>query len=127
MAPQVANIFNEAVRVYTGKRWNGAAARRTTESDATNHRWYRMTGKSLDAVGCTGELLLVVAKNRVFLCILHCCMAFGGLFVAFVEAQVGNHPLEGAGEVQKNGNRNQCGVWLEAHNAPDGEQTQNMF
>ena len=31
----------------------------------------------------------------------HCCMAFGRLFVAFLEAQVGNHPFEVAGEVQK--------------------------
>ena len=36
-----------------------------------------MTRKSLDAARCTGEPLLVIARNRVFLCILHCCMAFG--------------------------------------------------
>ena len=30
--------------------------------------------------------LLVIAKNWVFLCILHCCMAFGRLFVAFLVA-----------------------------------------
>ena len=58
---------------------------------------FQVTRKSLDAAGCTGEPLLVIARNRVFLCILHCCMAFGRLFMAFLEAQVGNHPLEVAG------------------------------
>ena len=87
------------MRDNTAKQWNGIAARRTTRSDANNHRHYLMTRKSLDAAGCTGEPLLVIARNRVFLCILHCCMAFGRLFVALMEAQVGNHPLEVAGEV----------------------------
>ena len=101
VAPQVGISFRQAVRDNAGKRWNGVAARRTTESAATNHRQYRVTGKSLDATGCTGEPLLVIAKNRVFLCILHCCMAFGRLFVAFPGAHVGNHPPKVVGEVQK--------------------------
>ena len=71
VAPQVGSIFNEAVRDNTTKRWNGVAARRTTQSDANNHRWYQVTRKSLDAAGCTGEPLLVIARNRLFLCILH--------------------------------------------------------
>ena len=82
MAPQVGSIFNQAVRDNMAKRWNGVAARRTTESDTTNHRRYRVTGKSLDAARCTGGPLLVIARNWVFLCILHCCMAMGRLFVA---------------------------------------------
>ena len=86
VAPQVGSIFNKAVRDNTAKQWNGIAARRTTRSDANNHRRYLMTCKSLDAAECTGEPLLVIARNRVFLCILHCCMAFGRLFVAFLEA-----------------------------------------
>ena len=127
VASQVGCIFNEAVRDNTANLWNGIAARRTTRSDANNHRRYLMTRKSLDATGCTGELLLVVAKNRVFLCILHCCMAFGRLFVAFLEAQVGNHPPEVARQVQQILYRNRCGVRLGAHNAPDGEEAQNLF
>ena len=94
VAPQVGSIFNQAVRDNMAKRWNGVADRRTTESDATNHRRYRVTGKSLDAAGCTGEPLLVIAKTRVFLFILHCCIAFGRLFLPLLEAEVGNHPLE---------------------------------
>ena len=100
-APQVASIFNEAVGDNTAKCWNGVAARRTTRSHANNHGRYQVTRKNLDAAGCTGEPLLVIARNRVFLCILHRCMAFGRLFVPFLEAQVRNHPLEVAGEVQK--------------------------
>ena len=98
---------------------------RTTESDATNHRRYRVTGKSLDAAGCTGEPLPVIATNRVFLCILHCCMAIGRLFVAFPEAKVGNNPPEVAGEVLGILYWNRCGVRLGAHNAPDGEEAHN--
>ena len=86
-----------------------------------------MTRKNLDAAGCTGEPLLVIARILVFLCILHGFMAFGRLFVAFLEAQVGNHPPEVAGEVQKIVYRNRCGVRLGAHNAPDGEEAHNMF
>ena len=86
VAFQVGTIFNEAVRDNTAKRWNGVAARRTTQSDANHHRRYQVNRKSLDAAGCTGEPLLVIARNRVFLCILHYCIAFGSLFVAFLEA-----------------------------------------
>ena len=88
----MGTIFNEAVCDNTAKQWDGITPRRTTRSDENNHRRYLMTRKNLDAAGCTGEPLLVIARNRVFLCILHCCMAFGRLFVAFLEAQVGNHP-----------------------------------
>ena len=85
-ARQVGSIFNEAVRDTTAKQWNGVAAWRTTDSDANNHGRYLVTRKGLDAAGYTGEPLLVIARNRVFLCILHRCMAFGRLFVAFLEA-----------------------------------------
>ena len=127
VAPQVGSSFNEAVRDNTAKRWNGVAARRTTQSNATHHGRYQVTRKSLDAARCTGEALLVIAKNRVLLCILHCCMACERLFVAFLEAQVGNHAREVAGEVQKIPYRNRCGVRFGAHNAPDGEEAHNLF
>ena len=110
VAPQVGSIFNEAMCDNTAKRWNGISARRTTQSNANNHRSYLVTRKSFDAAGCTGQPLLVIARNRVFLCILHFCMAFGRLFVANLEAQVGNHPPEVAGGVQKILYRNRCGV-----------------
>ena len=110
VAPQVGSIFNEAVRDNTAKRWNGVVARRTTQSDATHHRRYQVTRKSLDVAGCAGKPLLVIARHRVFLCILHCCMAFGRLFVAFLEAKVGNYPPKVVGHVQKILYRNRCGV-----------------
>ena len=47
--PQVGSIFNEGVRDNTAKHWNGVAPRRTTQSDANNHRRYLATRKSLDA------------------------------------------------------------------------------
>ena len=112
VAPKVGSIFNEAVRDITAKQWNGVAARRTMQSDAPHYRRYQVTRKSLDAVGGTGELQLVIARNRVFLCILHSCMAFGRLFVAFLEAQVGNHPPEVAGKVQRILYRNRRGARL---------------
>ena len=80
MAPQVGSIFNQAVQDNMARRWDGVDLRTTTESDAANHRH---TGKRLDVVGCTAEPLLVMAGNRVFLCILQCCMAMGRLFVVF--------------------------------------------
>ena len=57
-----------------------------------------------------------------------------GIFVHFAllhvlreEAQVGNHPPEVAGEVQKILYHNRCSVQLGAHNAPDGEETHNLL
>ena len=127
VAPQVGSIFNEAVHDNTAKQWNGVTARRTTQSDVNNRRPYRVTRKSLDAAGCTGEPLLVIAGHRVFLCILHCCMAFRRLFVAVLEARVGNHPPEVVGQVQKIVYHNRCGVRLGAHNATDGEEARPLF
>ena len=88
VAFQVGSIFNEAVQDNTTKRLNGTAARRTMQSNATHHRRYQVTRKSLDAVACTDEVLLVTARNQVFLCILHCCMPFGSPFTAFREGLV---------------------------------------
>ena len=45
----------------------------------------------------------------------------------FLEAQLGNDPPEVAGEVQKILYRNRCGMRLGAHNAPDGEEGDNLF
>ena len=47
--------------------------------------------------------------------------------MALPEAQVGNHPPEAAGEMQKILYRNRCGVRLGAHNAPDGEEAHNLL
>ena len=115
------------MRDNRARRWNGVAAWRTTESDATNHRRYRVTGKSWDAVGCTGKPLLVIARSWVFLCILRCCMASGRIFVAFLEAQMGNHSPEVSREEQKILYRNCCGVRLGAHKAPEGAEAHNLF
>ena len=52
-------------------------------------------------------------------------MAMGRLFVAFLDAEVGDHPCEVAGEVHKILNR--CGVRLGAHSAPDGEEAHNLL
>ena len=67
---------------------NEIAVRTTTMPD--NDLLYesmRLWAKACDwYAGYTGEPLLVIAKNRVFLCILHCCMVFARLFVAFPQA-----------------------------------------
>ena len=47
--------------------------------------------------------------------------------MAFLEARVGNHPPEVAGQVHKILYRNRCGVWLGVHNAPDGEEAHNLL
>ena len=84
VAPQVGSIFNEAVRDNQAKQWNGIATRRTTRSDANNHRRYLMTRKSLDAAGCTGEPLVVITRNRVVsvfffaVCVCICACAKSG-------------------------------------------------
>ena len=54
-------------------------------------------------------------------------MAFGGLFVGDLEAEVGSRPPEVTGEVHKIVYRNRCGLRLGALNAPDGEETHNLL
>ena len=66
LAPQVASFFHEAMGDNTAKRWNGVAARRTTQSDTNNYGRYLVTCKSLDAAGCTGEPLLVIGYICAF-------------------------------------------------------------
>ena len=73
------------------------------------------------------RVVLFIARNRVFLCMLHCCMSMGRLFMAFLEGQVENHPPEVSGEVQKFLYRNHCGVRLGSQNAPDGAEAHNLF
>ena len=80
--------------------------------------------------GCdrrTAKPLLVIARNRVFLCILHCCMAMGWLFVAFLEARSGNCPPKVAREVHKIMYWNRCRLQLVPHNAPFGEHAHTLF
>ena len=71
VAPQVGSIFNQAMRDNTAKRWSGVPARRTTESDTPNHHRYWVTGKSLDAAGCTGEPAGHSQKRFLHLALLH--------------------------------------------------------
>ena len=124
VAPQVGSISNQAVWDNTARRWNGVNARRTTKSNAANHLPYCATGNNLVAARCTAEPLVVMAGNRVFLCILQCCMAMRRLFLAFLEAKLGYHPLYVAGEVQKIPSRNRYGVLLTKHDTahPRGPQ-----
>ena len=117
VAPQVGSPFRQAV----------PAARRTTQSDAPHHRPYKVTGKSVHAARCTAEPLLVIARLRVLLCIFHSCMAIERLFVAVLEAQVGNYNPHFAREVQKILDWNRCRVQLGGHNALVGEEGHNLF
>ena len=93
VAPQVGSIFNQAVWDNTARRWNAVNVRRTTKSDAANHLSYCATNNNLVAARCTTEPLVVMARNRVFLCILQCCRAMRRLFLAFFVAKLGYHPL----------------------------------
>ena len=72
--------------------------------------------------GAWQNLTIVVDWCRVFLCILHCCMAIGRLQVAFVEARLEALPKENAEPVQRVLYQARARVKLGAFAAPDGAE-----
>ena len=81
--------------------WVKAGVRRTLEGEVVARRRYQKTGLSLENGGCVGDPPLVAERCLVFLCILHCCVAMGRLQVAFIEARLGDLPMENAVAVQR--------------------------
>ena len=126
-SPQVESSYNMGV-------WDKAAAaawlqvdvRRTLDNEAAACHQYQVTGRSLDNGGCIAEPHIVVDRCSNFLCILHCCTAFGRPQVAFVEARLQSLPKENAEAVQRLLYRAGTEVKLGATAAPDGEEAKPL-
>ena len=121
-SPMVGSIYNMGVWDKVAAAWVNVATRRTLAHEEAARRRYKETGRSLENGGCIGDPHIVVDRCMVFLCILHCCMAFGRLQVAFIETRLVDLPKENTDAVQRALYRAGRGVKLGATGAPDGEE-----
>ena len=100
-SPLVGSIYNMGEWDKVAAAWVNVATRRTLDREEAARRRYKETGRSLENGGCIGDPHIVVDRCRVFLCILHCCMAIGRLQVAFIETRLVDLPKENTDAVQR--------------------------
>ena len=84
-SPLVGSIHNMGVWDKVAAAWVNVVTRRTLDREEAARRRYKETGRSLENAGCIGDPHIVGDRCVVFLCILYCCMAIGGLQVAFIK------------------------------------------
>ena len=126
-SPLVGSIYNMGMWDKVAAAWVNVATRRTLDREKATRLRYKESGRSLENGGCIGDPHIVVDRCVVFLCILHCCMAIGGLQVAFIETRLVDLPKENADAVQRVLYRARTGVKLGATGAPDGEEARALF
>ena len=78
-ATQVWSLYNEAIWDCDARVWMGKDVVPTTESDHEQQTSFLSETPSVRAAGCPVDPVVVIARCPVIMCILHCCMAIGGL------------------------------------------------
>ena len=78
-APHVAPLFNEGVGHKDTGTWSGLEVRKTMQRNEAHHACFLDGGKSLRCAGCSVTPLLVMPRQSVIPCILHCTMAISRL------------------------------------------------
>ena len=78
-ARQVGSLYNEAIGDSDAHDGMGKDAVRTTESDHEQRTSFLLGTPSLKAASCSVDPVVVMARCRVVMCSLHCCMAIGRL------------------------------------------------
>ena len=68
---------------------------RMTEPDHEQRTSFLLRTPSLKAAGCCVGPVVVIARSRVVICILHCCMALGHLQMANIERLVNDRLAPG--------------------------------
>ena len=126
-SPLVGSFYNMGVWHKVAAAWVNVATRRTLDREEAARLRYKETGRSLENGGWIGDPHIVVDRCKVFLCILHCCMAIGQLQVAFIETRLVDLPKENVNAVQQVLYRARTGVKLGASAAPDGEGARALF
>ena len=130
-APQVGSIYNEGIWDSNAAVWRGKDVVRTTESDHAQRTSFLLGTPSLRAAGCCVEPVVVIARCRVVMCILHCCMALGRLQMTNIE-RLAAERLAGGDEVSRAAiqgvlHEHRTGCRLGKDCSPDGEQTSRLF
>ena len=78
-ARQVRALYNEAIWDSNAGVWMGKDVVRTTESDHEQRTFVLLGTPSLEAASCSLDLVVVIARCRVVMCILHCYLALNHL------------------------------------------------
>ena len=130
-APQVGSLYNEGIWDSDAAVWRGKDVVRTTESDHAQRTSFLLGTPSLKAAGCSVEPVVVIARCRVVMCILHCCMAMGRLQMTNIE-RLPAERLAGGDEVSRAAiqavlHEHRTGCRLGKDCFPDGEETSRLF
>ena len=130
-APQVGSLYNEGIWDSDTAVRRGKDVVRTTESDHAQRTSFLMGTPSLKAAGFSVEPVVVIARCRVVMCILHCCMVMGRLQMTNIE-RLAAQRLAGGDEVSRAAiqvvlHEHRIGWPLAKDCSPDGEETSRLF
>ena len=75
--------------------WLGKDVVRTTKWDHAQQQSFLLGTPSLKAAGCLMDPVVVIARYRVVMCILQCCMAMGRLQMANIERLINDRLAPG--------------------------------
>ena len=126
-SPQLGSTYNMGVWDRAAATWLQVHVRPILNNEAATRPQYHVAGRSVDNWRCNEEPHIVVDRCWVSLCILHCCMAIGGLPVAFVEARLEALPKENGEAMQRTLCWARMGMKLGASAAPNKEETTALF
>ena len=125
--PQVGSMFNEGIWNAPEKTWEGSANPRTMEDDEANYTAFLLGTPSLQAAGCSTQLILKLPRSPVVLCILHLTMAMGRLLGEFVDREAKLVTPVLRRDVQVLLSERRAGSSIYGSASPDGEETANFF
>ena len=115
-APQIGTLYNEAIWDSDARVWMGKDVVWTTESDHEQRTSFLLGTPS----GWSVDPVVVIARCRVVMCILHCCMALGRLQMANIE-RFGlhhTHPHAEAHAHRKRKEASVCEFWASEYDNP---------
>ena len=130
-APEVGSLYNDAIWDSDARVWMGKDVVRKTESDHEQRTSFLLRTPSLKAAGCSVDPVVVIARCRVVMCILHCCMALGRLQMANIERLAndrlapGDQVIRAAILATLHEHRTGCRLGKDA--SPDGEEASRLF
>ena len=99
-ASQVGSLYNEGIWDADAAVRRGKDVVRTTESDHAQRTCFLLGTPALKAAGCSVKPVVVIARCRVVMCILQCCMAMGRLQMTNIE-RLAAERLAGGDEVSR--------------------------
>ena len=130
-APQFGSLYNEAIWDSDARVWMGKDVVRTTRTHHEQQTSFLLGTPSLKAVDCPVEPVVVIARCRVVMCILHRCMALGRLQMANIERFANDRLAPGdqvtRAAIQATLHEHRTGCRMGKDASADGEETSRLF